>query len=370
MSKKTARIGIVGCGTISRAYLRNAARFPILNVACCADIVEANATSLAREFGIEACSADELFQADIDIVLNLTIPKAHASVNLRAIESGKHVFCEKPLALDRAEGRATLDAARERNVLVGCAPDTFLGGGLQTSRKAYDDGWIGEAVAGTAFMMGHGHESWHPNPSFFYQPGGGPMFDMGPYFVTALISTIGPVKSVTAHTSAIFAQRTATCKERMGEVIDVNVPTHYTGFLEFVNGAVITMTMSFDVWRHSNHPIELHGTQGSMKVPDPNSFGGPVHIFRPGISDDRNWREFPLAYAYTSNSRSLGLADMAYAIKDKRPPRCSGELAYHVLDVMCAFEESSRMHESVEIASSCDRPQPLPLPSLEGQALA
>ena len=250
--------------------------------------------------------------------------------------------------------------------MVGCAPDTFLGGGHQTCRKLIDDGVIGKPIAGTAFMMLHGHESWHPNPGFYYLKGGGPMLDMGPYYLTALINMLGPVRRVSASTSITFKERIATSEKRSGERLPVETPTHIAGTMDFHCGAVITIVTSFDVWYHSNHFIEIHGTDGSIQVPDPNYFGGPVKICRAG---NESLEEVPLSHGYTDNMRSIGVADMALAIQQKSINRCNGYMAYHVLEVMHAFLESSESGKHILIESTCERPDMLPLNLARGQLI-
>jgi predicted dehydrogenase len=267
------------------------------------------------------------------------------------------------LAIDRDSGQQMLAAARVHNRRIGCAPDTFLGGGLQTCRHLIDEGQIGRPVAGTAFMMCHGHESWHPNPGFYYLAGGGPVFDMGPYYLTALVHLLGPVRRVSGTAVQTFTERIATSQARYGQRLPVEVPTHVAGTLEFHGGAVITLVMSFDVWYHSNHPIEIHGEKGSMQVPDPNRFGGTVRIRRPG---DDDWKQIPLTHGYTDNMRGIGVADMAYALVANRPHRCHSDLAYHVLDVMQALHESSVQGKHILIESRCEPPAPLPLHVKEG----
>ena len=237
---------------------------------------------------------------------------------------------------------------------VGGAPDTFLGAGGQTARKTLDAGTIGRPVAGTAFMCGHGHESWHPNPAFYYDIGGGPMLDMGPYYITALVNILGPVKRVAGITTKAFEERIATSEARAGLRIPVKVTTHLTGVMEFANGAIITMIMSFDMWRHSLPCIEIYGTEGSMKVPDPNGFGGPVAVAPKG----GGWEEFPLAFP--NNARMIGVVDMARAIRSGRPHRASGDLTYHVLELMTAFDKSSQTGQHTEIQSMIERPAPFP----------
>ncbi len=364
MSEKT-KVGIIGCGNISQAYFNGLKMFKFLEISACADINMDAAKAKGEENGVKAVSVDELIASkDVDIVVNLTVPKAHAEISLRALEAGKHVHCEKPLALDVEDGRKIVDAAKRKKLRAGCAPDTFLGAGLQTCRKALDDGWIGKPIAGTAFMLGHGPESWHPNPFFFYDKGAGPMFDMGPYYITALVNLLGPVKSVFAVATRSFEERMATCKEHFGEMIPVKVPTHNSGTLVFESGAVVTVVVSFDIWKHNHQsPIEIYGSQGSMQVPDPNTFGGPVKLFRPG---NESWCESTLTHSYAKNSRGIAVADMALAIKEKRPHRCSADLALHVLEVMASFEASSKAGKAVEIKNRCDQPKALPTGLPEG----
>ncbi|MBI2941042.1 MAG: Gfo/Idh/MocA family oxidoreductase [Chloroflexi bacterium] len=354
------KIGIVGCGTISATYLRVARTFEVLDVVACADILVERAQARAAEYGVPtACTVEELLaDPSIEVVVNLTIPRAHGEVALAAIAAGKSVYNEKPLAVTREEGQRILRGARERGVRVGCAPDTFLGGGIQTCRKLIDDGQIGEPVAAVAFMLGHGHESWHPDPDFYYQPGGGPMFDMGPYYLTALVNLIGPVRRVTGSARVTFPERTITSQPRYGTKIIVNTPTHIAGVMDFANGAVGTIITSFDVWGHNLPRIEVYGTEGSLSVPDPNGFGGPVRLRR---LRGPEWTDVPLTHGYTENTRSLGVADLACALRSGRPHRASGDLAYHVLDVMHAFHDASREGRHVELASTCDRPAPLPV---------
>ena len=358
MTEDPVRVGIVGCGTISKIYLENAPKFGVFKVVSCADLVVDRAEARAREFGIsKAGTVDGLLaDPDVDLVINLTTPAAHAEVATAAIAAGKSVYNEKPLASDRVNGRKLLDRARARGVRIGCAPDTFLGGGLQTCRRMIDDGVIGRPVAATAFMLSHGHESWHPDPAFFYQPGGGPMFDMGPYYLTALVSLIGPVRRVFGSARVTFPERTITSEPLSGTTIKVNTPTHIAGILDFANGAIGTIVTTFDVWPTDLPRIEIYGTEGSLSVPDPNTFGGPVRLRRPG---SREWEDVALTHGNVVNSRGLGPADLALAIRSNRPHRASGELAYHVLDVMQGFLDSSEKGRRIDIASTCDRPAPL-----------
>ncbi|MCX7015355.1 MAG: Gfo/Idh/MocA family oxidoreductase [Candidatus Sumerlaeota bacterium] len=360
MDVKPVKIGIVGCGNISGIYFKICKSFRVLDVAACADLIPERAQAKATEHGIpRACSVKELL-ADpaIEIVVNLTIPAAHYGVAMAALEAGKSTHGEKPLALTRDEGKRLVETARRNNLRLGSAPDTFLGGGIQTCRKLIDDGWIGQPVAAEAFMTCHGHEGWHPDPEFYYKVGGGPVFDMGPYYLTALVSLIGPVKRVAGMAKTTFAERRITSKPKYGAVVKVDIPTHVTGVMEFANGAVGTMIMSFDVWGAQLPRIEVHGSEASLLVPDPNGFGGPVRIRRAG---EKEWQEVPLAFGFTENSRGLGVADMALAIRTGSPHRTSGDLAYHVLDVIHAFHDAAAAGRHVEVQSACERPAPLPL---------
>jgi len=364
---KRVKVGIVGCGNISGIYLKNCTQtFEILEVAACADLIPERAEAKAEEFNIpKACSVEELLaDPEIQIVLNLTIPKAHAEVCIAALEAGKNVYVEKPLAVTREDGKKILELAKAKDLLVGNAPDTFLGAGLQTCRKLIDDGWIGEPVAATAFMTNHGHESWHPDPEFYYEVGGGPMFDMGPYYLTALVSLVGPIKRVTGSARISFPERVITSQPKYGKRVKVETPTHIAGVFDFENGAVGTIITSFDIWSAQLPWIEIYGSEGSLRVPDPNTFGGPVFVRR---RDAKAWTEIPLTHGYAENSRGIGVADMAYALSSGRAHRANGEMAYHVLDVMHGFLEASEDEAHYDVASSCTRPAALPLDLPHGQ---
>ena len=354
------KIGIIGCGNISGTYLKVAPTFDILEVVACADAIPDLAKARAQEYGVpHACSVNELLaDPQISIVVNLTPPAAHATIALRALEAGKSVYNEKPLAVNREDARKLLELAAEKHLLVGCAPDTFMGAGLQTCRKLIDDGAIGRPLAATAFMLGRGPEPWHPNPEFFYQVGGGPMFDMGPYYVTALVSLLGPVKRVTGSAQISFAERTIGSGPRKGNKIKVEIPTHIVGVLDFASGAVGNLITSFDVWAHQLPRIEIYGSEGTLSVPDPNTFGGPVRLWRP---ESKSWDEVPLLPLRAENSRSLGVADMAYALRSGRGHRASGALAYHVLDVMYTVHDASHESRHIVLESTCERPAPLPV---------
>ncbi len=364
MGVEPVKLGVVGCGNISSIYCKNAQRLEALEVAACADLIPKRAEERAAEFEIpKVCATEELLaDPEIEIVLDLTVPKAHAEVALAAIEAGKHVYNEKPLAVTREEGANIVAAAKKKGVLVGCAPDTFMGAGIQTCRKLIDGGWIGEPIAASAFFSCRGHEIWHPDPEFYYQVGGGPVLDMCPYYITALVSLLGPVRRVTGSTAASFPQRTITSQPKYGKVIDVEVATHAVGVLDFAAGGIATMMATFDVWAAELPRIEIYGTLGTLSVPDPNTFGGPVRVWLNG-----EWKEVPLTHGYTENSRGLGVADMACALRSGRPHRANGDMAYHVLDVMEAIEDASRGGKHIEVKSSCERPAPLPMGLLPGR---
>jgi predicted dehydrogenase len=358
-----ARVGIIGTGSILWAYAEGCRIFEGLEIAACADIDATRAAAAAEQFGIpRACTPDELLaDPSIDIVINLTPPTAHAVVSLAAIAAGKHVYSEKPLGVDAAEGRSILEAADAAGVRVGCAPDTFLGAGLQTARRLIDDGAIGTPVAAAAFVGNHGPEAWHPNAEIFYRRGGGPLFDLGPYYLTALVGLLGPVRRVTGSARASFAERTAPDRR-----IPVTIPTHLAGILDFEAGPIATITASFDVWGTLTPHIEIHGETGSLSLPDPNGFGGPVRLFRPG-SDA--WEDVPLTHDERP-SRGIGVADMAEAIRTGRPHRASGALGQHVLEIAEAIHAASASGAHVQIASTCPRPEPLPAGMLPGISVA
>ncbi len=357
-------IGILGCGNISGQYFKGCRAFKILDVAACTDLDISRAQAKAEEFNVPKVYAvkDLLNDPEIQIVVNLTTPDQHAGVSLQIIEAGKSVYVEKPLAITREDGQQVLDAAKKRGVLVGCAPDTFLGGGIQTCRKLIDDGWIGAPVAATAFCASHGPESWHPNPDFYYQPGGGPLFDMGPYYLTALVNLMGPVKRVSGAARKSFPERVATSQMHMGRRIPVEVNTHHAAVLEFGSGAIGTLITSFDVWAHNLPRIEIYGSEGSLSVPDPNIFGGPVRLLRAG---DKQWTDMPLTHS-AEVGRGIGVADMAYALACGRPHRASGDLAYHVLDLFHAVEDAARTGRRVNVKSRVKRPAALPLNLVTG----
>lgn len=358
-------VGIIGAGNISSQYLKAMAAFEVLDIVGIADMKPEVASARATEFGVPTAPVDALL-ADprVEIVLNLTIPRAHVEVGLRAIAAGKHVYGEKPLGINFAEGRKLVDAARARGLRVGSAPDTFLGGAHQEARQVVDSGALGRVVGGTAFFACPGHEYWHPDPAFYYDVGGGPVLDMGPYYITDLVNLLGPVARVQALSATPFAERPVRSEPKKGQMMPVSVATHVTGTLIFASGALVQVTLSFDVPKHEHLPIELYGTEASLIVPDPNMFGGEVKIARPRAA----WELVPTTLPYAdANYRSLGLADMAHAIVSRRPHRCSGELALHVLEVMEAFEVASKEARLVDITTPVERPAPISESLVEGR---
>lgn len=362
----TMNIGVVGCGNISRVYFTNLMRSEKTTVVGCADLNAARAKEAADHYGIKAYPtvADLLADPDIHLVLNLTVPKAHAEVSLAALQAGKHIYGEKPLATCRDDGRAIVQEAAARGLRVGSAPDTFLGGGHQCCRKLLDDGIIGEPVGATAFMLCHGHESWHPSPEFYYEVGGGPMLDMGPYYLTALVNLLGPVRRLTGIARTTFSERTITSEPKRGKVIRVETPTHIAGTMEFAGGPIGTILTSFDVWHSTLPRIELYGTEGTLLIPDPNGFGGEP-LFR--LKGEAEWRKAPIEHANCSNARGIGVIDMAAAHSSGRRHRASGELAFHVLDVMLGFLDASETGQHYVPESTCQRPAALPVGLQDGE---
>ncbi|MCC0028976.1 MAG: Gfo/Idh/MocA family oxidoreductase [Brucellaceae bacterium] len=365
---KTLGVGIIGCGNISAAYMRLAPLFKSIEVRACADIDAKAAQARAAEFGLRAETVDGLLAADdIDIVVNLTIPAAHYEVSKRILDAGKHVYSEKPFVLSLKEGQDIAKRAAKKGLRVGSAPDTFLGGAHQHARHLIDSGAIGKVTSGTAYVMSHGMEHWHPNPDFFFKPGAGPVLDIGPYYVTNLIQLIGPVKRVGAISSTPAPVRTITSKPRSGQKIKVETPTTIHAVLEFENGATVAMGTSWDVWSHDHRNMELYGEDGTLYVPDPNFFGGDLRMTK-GNEPVKKLAKFdhPFAVINESNGtrrqanyRTSGLADMAQAIIDGRPHRCSLELALHAVDVMTSILKSGETGRFVTVATTCERPAPL-----------
>ena len=369
---KKTKCGIVGCGMISDTYFKAAQRFRNIEIVACWDTIVSRAKAKEEMYGAKTMRLEELLaDPEIEIVINLTPPLTHSEIDMAVLNAGKHVYSEKPFGVDADDAAKVVELAKAKGLRVGCAPDTVLGGGLQTARKMIDDNWIGKPLSGTAIVQGRGPEKWGQAP-FFYDYGAGPMLDLGPYYITALVNLLGPAKSVTAVTGKGYDYRTFGAevaeqyqdKYKPYDKYPVTVSTHLAGVIEFECGALITVISSFDVWKHSHVPIEIYGTEGTLQVPDPNTFGGPVKLFKPGYSE---WKDVPLAYGYTDNSRSIGAADMAKAIENNRPHRANGELANHVLEIMLAFDKSSAAGKRVDIVSRCERPAPLPLGLEDGE---
>ena len=368
---RRAAIGIIGCGNISEAYLRLAPGFSNVKIVAVADIVPAVAKARAGQFSVRALSVNELLKdGEIEAVINLTVPDVHYDVTHSILSAGKHAYSEKPLALNAKDAAKLVKEADKRGLKLGGAPDTFLGAGAQTVRKLLDKGTIGRVIGGTAYVMSHGMEHWHPNPGFFFQPGAGPVFDVGVYYITTLVSLLGGVKSVTAMSSRGFSERTVTSNGPMkGKKIKVTTPTNINAILEFAKGAQVTLGASWDVWKHGHaHPIELYGSEGSMLVPDPNFFAGTISYSAKGgeyVEVDTadgpfgaaNW---PWSGPFTrANYRMLGVADLIDAARGNREPRCSGRLAAHVVEVMEAILTSAEKRSFAKIKSTVERPAPV-----------
>jgi predicted dehydrogenase len=351
------RVGIVGSGYISAAYLKAAKNFSEFAPVACADAFHANAVLRGEEFGLKVETVDELLRDEsVEIILNLTTPQSHFEITSKGLQAGKHVYSEKPLTLSLAEAETLLELGREHKVRLGCAPDTFLGGGQQTVRKLIDDGAIGKPVGGTAFFMSGGPESWHPNPQFYFQKGGGPVFDMGPYYITALVNFFGSIKRVTSIGRRSLERRVFGAGPNKGGTFPVEIQTHFNALLEFEQGPVISFNASFDVPGHTHLPIELYGTEGSLQVPDPNTFGGPVRLLQKG----GKWTDVPLTHGFgDGNYRSLGVAEMAAAIRANRKHRAAEDLVTHTVEVMEAIVNGGETGQSISINTRCERPRAL-----------
>lgn len=352
-------IGIVGCGVISAAYAAKLAVIPDIEVVACADLVPERARELAAKHGIPLALEPEklLRHPDVEVVLNLTIPAAHVEITEAALEAGKSVYGEKPLAFDLADGERLLAKAERAGLRVGCAPDTFLGAGIQTCRKLIDDGGIGEPLAANAFFLSPGPESWHPRPQIFYQRGAGPLFDLGPYYLTALVTLLGPARRITSSARITRARREITSQPLAGTMMDVEVPTHVASVIDFRSGPVATLVTSFDVQASRARNIEIYGSEGTLAVPDPNTFGGPVQLRRRG---EKDWSDVPLTHANATQSRGIGLVEMVRALRSGKPHRASGELACHVLELMEMSVRASETGRHRALKTRCERPSGLP----------
>lgn len=355
MTKKLG-IAMIGVGSISGIYLKNITGvFRELKLVGVCDLIRERAETAQKNYNVPKLYEtmhDAFADPEVDLVLNLTRPYQHFEVTKTALLAGKHVYSEKPLGATWEEGQALVALAEERGLYLGGAPDTFMGAGIQTARRVIDAGLIGEPIGAVAAMTGHGHESWHPDPEFYYKFGGGPMLDMGPYYLTALINLMGGVSEVSGKTKASFATRLITSEPHNGEVITVDVPTYVTGTLTFDNGAIGTIFTTFDIYGGDGCRIDIYGTKGTLSVPDPNGFGGPVRLLHP----DGAWEEFPVDdFDYAENSRALGLADMAKAIATGRKPRCDYSQTFHVLEIMTMIERSSVEGRTIPLTTRYER---------------
>jgi len=371
------RVGLIGCGVISDIYLKTCQKFNIIDVVACGSLDLDESRSKAEAYQIpKACSPDEIINdPEIDCVLNLTIPAVHAQISLAALEAGKHVYSEKPFVTNIEDGKKILALAAAKGLYVGNAPDTFLGGRFQTCRKLLDEGVIGEPSGVAAFVGTHGVERHHPNPDFYYQPGGGPLLDLGPYYLTAMISLLGPVKRSCGFAKRTFDERLIESEPRRGETIKVEVDTHVCGALEFSSGVIGSLMTSFDIWDSETPRMEIYGSKGTICIPEPepvagpNIFGGEVWYrtretsrwtYKPRVQGLENWQVAENTHAYNDDSRGLGLVDMAYAVKNQRPHRANGEMAFHVFEIMQGMLEASKKGEYSMLRSSCGIPAPLP----------
>ena len=363
------RVGLIGCGNISESYLGRAHLFAGYEMVAVADLDAARAEAAASKHGLRSSSIEDLLAApDIDAVVNLTVPTAHHAVTCAILDAGKHAYSEKPLALTGAEAREIAARAAEAGRRVGCAPDTFLGGSHQEARRLVDEGAVGRIVHGTCHVMSAGMEHWHPNPDFFFVHGGGPVLDLGGYYVAQLVNLVGPVARVAAMATQAGPTRTILSQPRAGERIPVEVPTTVHALLEFASGAVVTFGASWDTHWHGHRNVELYGTEGTLVPEDPNFFGGPVEVLpKGGAPKTHDGAAHPLSKTNRTtldgvpraDYRGIGLADMAAAIAEGRPHRCSLELALHVVDVMTTVLASAERGAFLDVETRCGRPAPL-----------
>ena len=372
------KVGVIGCGNIADIYFHNAKIFfNNFEIIACADLNPKASKKYSEKYGITNLSVEELLSnEDIQLVINLTIPNAHFEVSKSILNSGKHSYSEKPISIEFDEGKELLNLAKSKNLYVGSAPDTFLGAGIQKSKQVIEDGTIGEIVLGSISMGVAGHEIWHPNPDFYYKYGGGPILDMGPYYFSALVNLLGPVKSVYSQSRTVYSQREIGSGERKGEKIAVDIPTTLISQIEFSNGALIDSFFSFDVYKHNKSHIELFGTKGAINVPDPNMFGGEIKICDEKKSDWKTIKtdDMNLGRLNTNrtggekndkanedptsaNFRGIGVCEMIDSIKENKVNRCSGELSLHVLEIMQSILKSAKINEKVNLESLTNIPQ-------------
>ena len=355
-------VGMVGVGCISGIYLKNLHEVfnDSLRLVAVCDLIRERAEKAKEEYGVPKIydTMEELFaDPEIDIVLNLTRPYQHYEVSKAALLAGKHVYSEKPLGADFEEGKELVELAKQKGLVIGGAPDTFMGAGIQTCRKLIDSGLIGEVIGGRCVMANHGMESWHPDPDFYYQRGGGPLFDIGPYYITALVNLLGGINRVYGYGSASYPTRLITAEPHKGEIIEVNTPTHIESFLHFDSGVVVSLLTSFDIYSTKQTNIEIYGTKGTLYVPDPNWFGGKIDFFD---GETQQMKEFSLEFDYSENSRCLGLWDMARAIEgSSKVSRTTCKQTFHVLEVMCAIMKSAECDMPVKLESRFEREAPM-----------
>lgn len=365
---KNLRVAVIGVGSISGIYLDNLTKvFKGVDIAGVCDLIPERALATQEKYGL-ARVYDNMFEAfqdpTVDIILNLTRPYQHFEVSRLALEHGKHVYTEKPLGITMEEGNALVALATKRGLLIAGAPDTFLGAGLQSCRKYIDSGMIGQPLGAAAFMICRGHETWHPDPDFYYQPGGGPMLDMGPYYITALVSLLGPVRRLVSASKRSFDRRLITSQPHAGTDIQVNTDTYIAGTMQFVSGVIGTIFTTFDVYYPRQDRLEIYGSEGTLILPDPNYFGGPIQVFRP---ESGKVAELPLLFDYAENARGLGLADMAAALMKGRAARAGMAQVHHVLEVLTGFEESARTGAWLDLTTTCPRPAPMNKAALPGK---
>ena len=357
---KPVKIAMIGVGVISGIYLENICNmFQEIELIGVCDLKRERAEAAKEKYGIPKLYEtmhDAFRDPEVDIILNLTRPYEHYEVTKAALENGKHVYSEKPLGASLEEGQRLVTLAEKNGLMLGGAPDTFLGAGIQTCRRLIDSGFIGTPIGSAAFMIGHGPESWHPDPEFFYKYGGGPMLDMGPYYLTALINLMGGIDSVMSASRKSFQTRVITSQPFYGKEVDVDVSTYIAGTIRYASGAIGTLFTTFDVYYPFPPRFEIYGSEGTLLVPDPNRFGGPVLLYR---HEEKEAREIPLMFEYAANSRGLGLADMAKALQTGREARCDYHQTFHVLEAMEGFETSSRTGAWGRLQSSMERRPPM-----------
>lgn len=353
---KPVGIGIVGAGVISEIYMQNlSTKFPNTYLVGVADVIPERAEKRAQQFKTVAMSNEELINhPDVELIVSLTPPLEHAKIGLAALAAGKSYYTEKPFATDREDGQKMINLAKEKGLYVGSAPDTFMGGGLQMSRALIDQGLIGTPIAVDAGIRNHGMEAWHPEPDFFFAPGAGPLFDVGVYYVTAMATILGPYKSVSALARATFPERTIGNGAREGEKIPVTTPTHISAVMEFESGVIGSLTASFDLWETEFARLTIYGTEGTLRLPDPNTFGGPIQYLQGGTD---TWVDIPVTVPNQENGRGLGANDLATRIREGGKSRVDGSLGFHVLDFMTSVLESAADGERKEVKSTFDRPE-------------